>query len=653
MADFPDETGQVITTASDFSTLTAVGELTTGSLGPGFGSAHVASLISDGDSYLRSNVRLGLTEPNTLEFYAHVITSTIVFDANSDGINKLTLFMPDPTQPRTIEFPQEDGRLLTTSSTDSALETVGDLRVGNIVSGFGSAEVTDLTTTGDTNLNGPNVFIGDAITDFVQIRSRIQNEDLVIKHPTAVADLTLQFPRPLADITISYPDETGLLLTDVSANSALEHVAALSAGSIVDGFGDITVSSDIATIGAGSITAAGHMFAQSSVQLGSVPEHEVTIRGTVEVRGGANTVFSIDPMDGNTYIEGNIEIGGSIQALSAPFFVNAIKTSSIGELIADSGVNIEGIVFKDGGFEFAKTDEIAEYTEGQGVLVDGVLMRDGGVIAEASIVSANPVGSIDLVTLVNDGRDYEMRGTHTNLKFRQYFQATPDVGSFAVDSGAITVGTESNWNEARSSRHAFMGFSTVENGDLEERVHISANGDYAVNADQLTITKANADVKMVGNVTIGEGQTGPKRLLVNSDDSTSILDVTSGACRTPRASAPASPHRGGYSDRSIADPPPCTAVLAGGGDAIVSVISGPASDAQITMTGGNDRDARMRFVDPSPTAGAMLDLILVGNAPDTTMRVTDGGDITLYSVVVDQVRRGLTAAIPLEDPHCS
>jgi hypothetical protein len=603
---FPDESGQVITTASDISTLKAVDELVQGSLGCGqlgstsscFGRAQVSELRSDGQSELLGDVKLGLAVTDKLQVHAHITTSTMVFDANSDGVNRLTVFMPDPTQPRTILFPEEDGVLLTTTSTMSRLEEVGELRVGSIVEGFGDATVENLASNGITNING-DLVIGDEITDNVEFNARIGNAELVINHPTADGDLTFEFPRPANDITISFAPLTGEVLTDVSTFSVLTDVGQLSSGEIVDGFGDITLSSDIRTTDLGEITSDGKLTAVSSAQLGTVPEHEITIRGTVEVRGGATTVFSIDPTDGNTFVNGNLEVGGSIEALAAPFYVNAINTGSITELIDDAGVVIEGIVFKDGGFEMARTDQIDEYTEGQGVLVDGVLMRDGGVIAEAALVSTNPRGSIDLVTLINNGRDYEMIGTISKIKFRQYFQATPDSGSFAVDSGAIKVGTETNWNEAHESRSAYMAFDTVYRGDTYERVHISGNGDFAVNEDQLTVTESNADVKMIGNVTIGEGQEGQKRLLINSDDGDVFLDLTAG--------------RSAYGN----------------------LVSGPGSASDFTVT--SDTSAKFRLVNPSlaiPGSTGIFEIEQLGGAPTQTLQITDGED-PLLTVMLD------------------
>jgi hypothetical protein len=609
---FPDESGIALTTSSKFSTLEALGPVSQGSLVAGFGAAQVASLQSDGTSNLKGPVNLGDDLADKIDFQGHVISETMVFDANSDGTNKLTLFFPDPTAPTLIQFPQENGRLLTTTSEQSTLQEVGDLKKGNIVSGFGDATVEKLTATDVTNLVG-GVNIGDDITDIVKFTGRIENEQLTINHPNADGDLTLAFPRPSTDISISFPDETGEVITTVSKYSTLTAVAALAQGTITTGFGDISITNDISTTDQGTITSAGLLWGKSSVQLGGVPEHEITIRGTIEVRGGANTVFSVDPMDGNTFIKGNVEIGGSIQALAAPFFVNAIRTGAISELIDDQGVNIEGIVFKDGGFALAKTDEINEYTEGQGVLIDGVLCRDGGVIAQSALVSANPRGSIDLITAINEGRDYEMIGTISNFKFRQYFQATPDEGSFAVDSAAISVGTESNWNEDASSRDAYMSFSTVYHNFMSERLRMGANGDLSVNTcsddspqtqaatcgtwtdvigtSQLYITQATAHVSMAGNVTIGYAQKGTKRLLINSEEGDTMLDMTAG------------------------------------GAAHATFTAGAGADASLTITSGDDRAAKVRFVDPAAASGATFELQLFGQAAMPTLQYTDGTNV--------------------------
>jgi hypothetical protein len=88
------------------------------------------------------------------------------------------------------------------------------------------------------------------------------------------------------------------VLTTASEFSILTKTGALNRGSMVTGFGDISVASDISTTSGGTITAGGLLAGNLACLLGSVPDHTVTIRGTIEVRGGAATVFSISPMNG-------------------------------------------------------------------------------------------------------------------------------------------------------------------------------------------------------------------------------------------------------------------------------------------------------------------------------------------------------------------
>ena len=594
---FPDETGTILTSASTVSTLQQVGTLTKGSIGRGFGSVNVAKLTSTGQTELLGNVWLGGKLTDKMEVLAHITSSTLVFDSDSDGVNTLTLAFPDPTSARRIEFPVEDGTVLTTTSKQSVLTGVGALSSGSIVAGFGSATVTDLTATGKALLKG-DVVIGDTRADALIINSRIHADVLVTRHSEGTNDFKIIFPRPAADRSITFPDETGTILTSVSTFSSLEAVGTLTKGSIATGFGKITTGSDISTTA--KITAGGTLTASSNAELGSSKTDAIIVRGSLEVRGGSKTTVSVDPTNGNTYIDGNLGIGGSLTAFNAPFIVNSITTGAITEMTRGAGVTIEGVVFKNGGFGLTKANQINEFTEGQGVLVDGVLMRDGGIVAEASLVSTNPKGSIDLMTLVNSGRDFSMIGTNSNIKFRQYFQGVPDATSYAVDSGAITVGTETNWDKTTTSRNSFMSFSTVEASTLKERLRIKSNGDFHLNGDQLVVLQADGHVKMKGNVSIGVGEVGLHQLRVNSDLGDATFSIT----------APKS-------------------------QASLTVKSGGKSAALLSIIAGDDRDAKIHFEDPSALNGASFDLFLDGSEAASTLKMTAG-------VMVMGVRSGQT-----------
>ena len=97
--EFPDEDGTLLTTASNYSTLTSVATLVSGSIGEGFGSVVVASFQSKGDALFLSDVDLGdSVSQDGLNINAHIREEKLVFDSNSDG-KKVTLEIPDPTPP--------------------------------------------------------------------------------------------------------------------------------------------------------------------------------------------------------------------------------------------------------------------------------------------------------------------------------------------------------------------------------------------------------------------------------------------------------------------------------------------------------------------------------------------------------------------------
>ena len=75
--------------------------------------------------------------------------SKLIFDANDDGV-AMTIYVPDPRDGMQYEitFPVETGEVLTTASKTSQLIRVGNLEEGNLVYGFGSAEVSSLTSRG-------------------------------------------------------------------------------------------------------------------------------------------------------------------------------------------------------------------------------------------------------------------------------------------------------------------------------------------------------------------------------------------------------------------------------------------------------------------------------------------------------------------------
>merc|ERR1719181_1425568 len=101
------------------------------------------------------------------------------------------------------------------------------------------------------------VQLGNGLEDQIIINGHIKQSELVFDANSDGNSLTLHFEDPTQARTITFPDETGTVLTNTSAFSTLTAVGALSAGSIVPGFGSITTSNNIETVGAGTITSGG------------------------------------------------------------------------------------------------------------------------------------------------------------------------------------------------------------------------------------------------------------------------------------------------------------------------------------------------------------------------------------------------------------
>lgn len=594
---FPERSGELLTDTSTYSVLTSVGDLEQGSILEGFGPIHAFTLKSTGNAELYDDVQLGDVITDVVNIIGHVVSHELLFDANSDS-SGLTLEFPDPTTNHLIAFPEETGTVLTTFSSLSNLTEVADLNSGNIVSGFGQATVTYLQATGNALLRGNNTF-GSTRGDNLIINSRLYVDELVINHPLNHGfSYALTFPTELhSPVSISFPPEqyAGELLTAVSEFSSLTAVAELTAGAINAGFGTIETANAIT---GSELTSTGQLRGLAGAEFGSLPDDVITLRGALEVRGpGAlGTMFSVAPQNGNTMIRGDVTIRGAIEALHAPFFVDTIHVSYLTELEDDEGVNIEGMIFKDGGFPFALTDEINEFTDGQGVRVEGVLFRRGAIVAEAATPGMSPVGNADLITLTNEGRDFMMMDTKTSIKFRQWHQGVPDNTSYASDSGQISVGTETDWRRDPSTRSAYMSMSTMETGTMKERVHIDADGDFHLNIDEadnsalFTSYAGTGNLYNRGNVSVGEGYEGARTVTVGSEDLTASVVVD------------AKSNQGS-----------------------VVIQSGNGHSSLLSVIGSENAGAIIRLKDPAPEQyGSTFDFVLDGSGTRTTAAGEEG-----------------------------
>merc|ERR1711871_933845 len=151
---------------------------------------------------------------------------------------------------------------------------------------FGDMEVSGRVDCVNLAASG-SVTLGDGLADEIVINGHIRQEDITFDDNSDGTALTLRFTDPTEPRIITFPEETGIVLTSTSAESALEIVGELTAGSIVPGFGSIVTTNNIETVGSGTITAGGQFTAtsdidcQGSVQLGNEAEDNIYVAGTV------------------------------------------------------------------------------------------------------------------------------------------------------------------------------------------------------------------------------------------------------------------------------------------------------------------------------------------------------------------------------------
>lgn len=587
---FPNETGIVLTTASDLSTLKHVSGLLSGSLEPGFGAATVASLHSTGDTFLDADVSIGLSTEESLTIRSTIRTQNLVFDANADGTNILTVFFPDPAGPETISFPAETGEVLTTVSLGSSLTSVGTLAVGALGPTFGDASVASLDARGNSVLRH-DVDIGTNQQDKLAINAHITTRNLVFDADSTGGRMSFSFPDPSADRSIVVPDESGSMLTSSSRDSVLTSVGALVAGSIGGDFGDIIVDADIrSTDPTGVLATAGDLHVDGSATLGNEFADEVSVRGTFIIKNNGQRVFDVNPEMGDTRIEGNLQVAGVIRTDSA-FGVAEMQVATINEFELDGGVTIEGVLIREGGILHTKMDRVDELVPGHGVTIDGVVMKNGAVITE-SATGTTAKGEVDMVRIINTGHDADMDETITNIKFRQTYHDLTGAEEHEVsDMVKISAVTESDWTQREESRSAYFKVSVVNSGVMEERLRLTAEGDMLLNTDSFIVDGPTGDTLIHGNllVTSRDG-TDEREIAITSSANTAGLRIEAGDSAA----------------------------------GTILVKGGETGNAEATLMGGDDMDASLTFSDPSATDGASYSILVDGTS--NFMQIT--GSIT-------------------------
>ena len=578
VVSFPNETGTVLTTASDLSTLKHVSGLLSGSLEAGFGAATVASLHSTGDTFLDADVSIGLSTEESLTIRSTIRTQNLIFDANADGTNILTVFFPDPAGPETISFPAETGEVLTTVSLGSSLTSVGTLAAGALGPSFGDASVASLVSRGNSVLSH-DVDIGTNQQDKLAINAHITSRILVFDSDSTGGRMSFSFPDPASDRSIVVPDESGSMLTSASHDSVLTSVGALVAGSIGGGFGDIIVDADIrSTDPTGVLAAAGDLHVDGSATLGNEFADEISVRGTFIIKNNGQRVFDVNPEMGDTRIEGNLQVAGVIRTDSA-FGVAEMQVATINEFELDGGVTIEGVLIREGGILHTKMDRVDELVPGHGVTIDGVVMKNGALITE-SATGTTAKGEVDMIRIINTGHDADMDETITNIKFRQtHHDLTGNDIHEVSDMVKLSAVTESDWTQRVETRDAYFKISVVNQGVMEERLRLTAEGDMLLNTDSMIVDGPTGDTLIHGNLLVTSRNGADMReIAITSSANTAGLRIEGG----------------------------------GSSDGTILVQGGATGNAEATFMGGDDMDASITLTDPSATDGASYSILVDG-----------------------------------------
>ena len=266
-----------------------------------------------------------------------------------------------------------------------------------------------------------------------------------------------------------------------------------------------------------TITASLHalspvkMFGNLQV-LGNVSMGDVTIVGNMVFETDVYRTFIVEAWSRTTTSSGNIRIrnNGSMMvdnlvsspALSAgTLYIAQVNGST------PAGALIEGVPIVAGGIARPRVDELeAQYDEG--ILVDGVTCKSGTVstfqqeqTAEAAAQARNDSSRGALVSMVNSGHARYMTDTVSSLAFFHHGHPTSALSGSELShqSASLTVGTESNWNEALESHNAFLLARTVSEGVLRERFRVKANGDTLFNDGLGEIVAATGRVTVRGD----------------------------------------------------------------------------------------------------------------------------------------------------------
>jgi cytoskeletal protein CcmA (bactofilin family) len=415
-----------------------------------------------GELRVAGDVYLGDSSSDEIVLRGHLLVKSgarSVFSVNPTNGNMMTEGTLQVAGKANFESAVEIGAPLT---VEGATVIRKGLDVGGAVSVGG-----DLSVAGDTTVGGQLLVKEDLQVDGdVQFGSTDANELTVRGHLLLRNSLGSTQFRVNAATGDTYA--AGSLRVDGAAQFKKGAILGSSASDLVTIHGttilkaDVTAEANVDVLGQlnvhGDTTLHSDLIVHGNVQLGDDVSDVVTVVGDFQVVDASGSPqFTIDAKTGDSFARGSMKINGNLDVngyITTPeFVVEHLMVDRISERTANAGVDIEGVLFRDGGIAWAKAHEIHEMVSGAGVTVEGVNLKDGAAVLSGKRPGSSPQGEIDLLTLVNSGHDRNMTDTMTSIKWRQYYHDSGE-NHAPVDSASITVGTENDWTELSSSHNA-------------------------------------------------------------------------------------------------------------------------------------------------------------------------------------------------------
>ena len=584
----------------------------------------------------------------------------------------------------TVDAPLE---ILGETVVRAGLEVLGTTSIGGDMSVGGDMEVDGELVVQERLTVSGDVWLGSSDLNEVTIRGELLVKDAAGTTQFSVDPLTgdtfvagtlrVDGPTTFAD-SVTLGDGPEDVVTVHGATTLRADMVARS---------DVTVQ-DLLTVN-GNTVMQSDLVVTGNVQLGDDVSDTITLNGDLKVTDSSGTTkFEIEAATGDAITQGSMEVHGNLdvegQITTPEFVVQQLLVDRINERTPDQGVTIEGVLFKDGGIEWTKAHEIHELVDEAGVTIEGVNFNDGAVVMTSKRAGASPKGEIDLLTLVNKGHDRSMTDLMTTIKFRQFYHDSQDPPVHApADSGAISVGTQNDWTEDATTHNAYLIFQTSNQGNLDERLRITARGDFLLNEDKVAFRAETGNAEIAGNVFIGGGEEA-RHLTVSSQDAEANIRVIAGGdgdavvvLKSPFVNDTISTfeiknegdpaghipvlrftsvtptgtdnlmslkdlgttgelHVSGNVQIGNEDSPGThSLVVQSGAAAEVLVQSGENAEATVTITSGIDQKARLVLVDPAEDGeGSTFEIYNDGAENELpALRIADGDSNVMLSVI--------------------